>query len=62
MTDYVRFDKTQVFIPEFTVTCKCGHRVRILGKNKKKLCRWCGTMNYLDKKQEFEERMRGLLK
>ena len=45
-----------------TVTCICGHRIRMTGRCKKLECNWCHRMVYLDKQEQekniFKERMR----
>jgi len=38
-------------------SCKCGHRVLILNKDKK-ICSWCGRYVYKDKKQEFKDKLK----
>lgn len=39
---------------KYRVICKCGHRMEITNKYKRKVCSYCGIMNYLDKKDEFK--------
>lgn len=43
------------------VRCKCGHRVIIPYWKKRQLCSWCKHFVYRDKKDEFIERLGGLL-
>lgn len=49
----------------FKKKCKCGHTVVITNKFKRKICRWCGRMVYLneeDKKRDnFKLEMRRIL-
>lgn len=49
---------------DYTVTCKCGHRVRLMNKPNV-ICNWCGEMVYLDKKEQkkndFKKEMRKIL-
>lgn len=43
----------------FRIACdKCGWLITITNKYKCKLCPICGKMVYLDKKQEFMQRMK----
>ena len=42
--------------------CKCGANVYLSKKYPKKLCSWCKTMNYLDPKEEFKEKLKNKLK
>jgi len=47
-----------------TYKCKCGHSVVIypFEHKSKKICKWCGEYVYVNKKEEFKDRMRGKLK
>lgn len=56
-------DDTKRFqaLSEVTVKCKCGCSVTITNKYKKVICGWCGRMVYLDKKQEFKEKLRKMI-
>ena len=44
--------------PEYTRsvsrTCKCGHVVNIYNKSGKVLCKWCGNIVFLNKKAEYD--------
>lgn len=44
--------------------CKCGHSVVIypMEKKIKKICSWCGSYVYTDKKEEFKEKLGGIIK
>lgn len=43
----------------YRIACdKCGWMLDIISKNKCKICPRCGKMVYLDKKQEFVERIK----
>ncbi len=48
-----------------TVTCECGHRMRITNKYKREICNYCGRMVYVrveDKKRnEFKSKIRSIL-
>lgn len=48
-----------------TITCQCGHRIRMTGRCKKLECNWCHRMVYFDKqeqkKNEFKNKMRSIL-
>ena len=44
-----------------TYTCKCGHRV-VIGKRGKTFCYWCGRYVYRNKKEEFNDRLKHLVK
>ena len=43
------------------VRCTCGHRVVIPYWRTRQLCTWCKRYVYRDKKDEFKDRIRGLL-
>lgn len=49
---------------DYTVTCKCGHRVRLMNKPNV-ICNWCGEMVYLNKNEQkrhdFKKEMRKIL-
>lgn len=47
---------------KYKIYCKCGHSLVFypFEKRKKKLCSHCGYYVYLNKKEEFKERL-GLL-
>lgn len=45
-----------------TVKCSCGCSTTITNKYHRAICRWCGNMVYLDKKEEFKNRMKEKLK
>lgn len=40
---------------------KCGWGTNITNKYKKKICPSCGNMVFLDDKEEFKYRMRGIV-
>jgi ribosomal protein S27AE len=45
-----------------SVKCRCGHSVEITNKYKRLICSWCGEMVYLNKKDEFKEKIKKGLK
>lgn len=55
---------TEILEP-YKVKCSCGHTVVITNKYRRKICNWCGKMNYLheeDKKRnDFKLEMRKIL-
>lgn len=42
--------------------CKCGHTVYLSKAHPKKLCNWCGKMNFLNEKEEFKEKIKNELR
>ena len=56
-------EKKAEYMAQFRHKCKyCGHTIYMSKKHSKQICSWCRKMNYLDKKQEFEERLKSALK
>lgn len=55
------FSKWADAIRSRTVKCKCGRSV-VIGRKGMAICRTCGRMNFLNKKDEFNYRMRGKIK
>ena len=41
---------------------QCGHTMTITPRKPKKVCRWCGKMNYYDEKTKFIEKLKNDLK
>lgn len=41
--------------------CKCGHKTVIPAWVNKQICSWCGHYVYKNKKDEFKDRLRGVL-
>ena len=63
MTTLKDVDKLAVGMEKFKKKCsKCGHTLFIAPIRPKRLCRWCGTMNYYDGKTEFKEKVKNALK
>ena len=46
-------------LSKYKRTCKCGH-IAVVVKDKK-ICTWCGNYIYKSKKDEFKDRLRGVL-
>lgn len=48
---------------KFKIYCSCGHSMVIFPfeKKNKKLCRYCGKYVYINKQEEFKERLGVLL-
>ena len=46
----------------FKHKCECGHIVYLNEKHSKTICRWCGRMNYYDKKEKFKNILKNALK
>lgn len=44
------------------IKCKCGHSVEFWHNNYKTLCNHCGRFVYKNKKEEFKDKMKGLIK
>ena len=44
------------------VKCKCGKTVEFWTNEKKVICEWCGNYVFRTKKDEFDYRMKGMLK
>lgn len=44
------------------VKCECGHTVMITNKYKRLICSWCGKMVYLDPRDKFKNKLKGMLK
>ena len=47
---------------EFKHKCTCGHIVYLSKKHPKRLCTWCKNIVYLDKQEEFKEKLKKQLK
>lgn len=49
---------------KYKCRCKCGHSVVIYPSEKKlkKICNWCGNYVYVNKKEEFKEKIGGMIK
>lgn len=47
---------------ENTYKCSCGHSVVIFYPHTKRLCTWCNHYVYKDKKEEFTDKLRSLLR
>jgi len=62
MTNFKKDQRQFEMFRQYTVKCKCGCSVTIMNRRKKVLCSWCGRMVYLDKKQEFNDKMKIALK
>lgn len=62
MDKHIKDQKRFELFQQYTVKCKCGCSVTIMNRRKKVLCSWCGRMVYLDKKQEFNDKMKIALK
>lgn len=50
---------------DYAVTCKCGHRIKLMNKKKHVICNWCGEMVFVDKQEQkrhdFKKEMRKIL-
>ncbi len=63
MAKFKEVEKFAEKMNEYRKKCVCcGHSLIITPSNPKRLCRWCGTMNYLDDKIEFKEKLKNALK
>ena len=40
------------------IKCKCGHSISFLGRNKYKICSWCGRKVYKNSLEEFKDKLR----
>lgn len=49
------------YLTSYKVRCKCGHTI-VMVKRSKVLCSHCGHYVYKDKKEEFKDKMRKLIK
>lgn len=56
------FDKYAHNMARFRVKCKCGSNVYLSKMHPKRICKFCRNMVYLDKKEEFKERLINQLK
>lgn len=45
-----------------TVKCKCGHSVTIYNRQRRNFCSVCGRMVFLTKKDEFDYKMKRVMK
>jgi len=48
-------------IDKFKVKCKCGH-VLVMVNKPCDICSWCGRKVYRSKKDEFEDKMKTIIK
>lgn len=55
--DFV-FDK---MISQHKVKCKCGHVIVMIDRPFK-ICNWCGKKVYRSKKDEFEDKLKKVIK
>lgn len=63
MTALKDIEKLHHNLEPFKRKCtKCGHSMYILPKHPKRVCRWCGSMNYFDEKEKFIEKLKNALK
>lgn len=48
---------------KFKIYCKCGHVVHIYPFEhiNKKVCSWCGKYVYVNEKERFKEKMKGMI-
>lgn len=60
--DTKRYEKIVDEYDKVKIRCKCGHRVIVPLKEKKRLCGWCGYWVYRDKKEEFKDKLKGKIK
>jgi len=51
-------------LTKYKVSCPCGHKTVFypFEKKDKKICSWCGHYVYINKRVEFKEKLRRLLK
>lgn len=63
MLSFKDVEKRNEYMKQFKRKCKgCDHTIIILPIAPKKVCNWCGTMNYYDKKEEFKDKVNKLRK
>ena len=59
------YKKMTEALKEVNVKCICGHSINITNRYKRKICRWCGRMVYLNeddkKRNDFKLEMRKIL-
>ena len=63
--DRRKFENPTKFLDKYVqnkVKCKCGKTVEFWTSNKKVVCDWCGNYVFRTKKDEYDYRMKGLLK
>lgn len=50
--------KLTLYDPNYTSLvsrkCKCGHTVTIYNRYNREICKWCGRLVFLTKKDEFD--------
>ena len=59
------YDKPTLFTKkqqDNKVKCLCGHSVEFWHGDYRTLCTWCNRFVYKDKKREFIDKMKGLIK
>lgn len=54
--------KEMEYMAQFVHKCDCGHSMYLSPAHPKRICRWCGNMVYLDKREEFKERLKNIVK
>lgn len=59
---YLTYKEIEDCSKAFRVKCKCGHSVMITNKYKRLICSWCGKYVYLNKKDEFKNKLGRLIK
>lgn len=54
-------DEFLAVINKFKVKCKCGH-VLVMVNRPYDICNWCGRKVYRSKKDEFEDKLKKVIK
>lgn len=64
MIERVSLEKQKKYYNElsnYKYKCKCGHVVLILRGADKKLCTWCHHYVYKSQRDEFKDKLRGVI-
>lgn len=55
-------EKHADYMSQFKKQCKCGHTMYLSKIHPTAICYWCGSMNYLDEKEEFKSKLNSAIK
>lgn len=50
-------DKREEYYSPYKYTCECGHVLLIKKDETKKLCKYCGHYVYINKSEEFKDKL-----
>lgn len=61
--DTKEYERRADELDKVKIRCEwCGHRVIVPIKVKKRLCTWCGHWVFRDKREQFKDRLKKVMK